>query len=130
MILINKVLTAGYFKLVHHCTFKRNVVVKLQRLTCIKRVVYACEHIFNGVGKPRKFSRKLELRSLSICETFPRFAIHGIQSLYRKTHSLEHLFGKNLIDDAFCGSDSKSYMTNNFETLLGMISLKAIRTMI
>ena len=72
-----QVLTAGYFELVQHCTFKSYVVVKLG-VSRVYRVVYACEHIFNGVGKLRKFSSELEL-ACPFAKPFQleRFAIYG-----------------------------------------------------
>ena len=59
-----QVLIAGYFKLIHHCTFRSFLMVRLG-VSHVYRVVYAHERIFflkiNGVGKPQKFSSELEL---------------------------------------------------------------------
>ena len=91
-----QVLTTGYFKLIHHCTFKSFLVVRLG-VSRVYRVVYAREHIFfkiNGVGKLQKFSSELELACPStkispwtICniQYFHTTKLYNLQNLKWKT---------------------------------------------
>ena len=52
-------------------------------VSCVYGVVYALEHIFNGVGKPQKFSSKLELACPSVkLFHLKQFAIYDILSRY------------------------------------------------
>ena len=75
----NYCITADYFELVHHCTFKA-LLWQNFGISHVYRAVYAHEHIFNGAGIPQKFSSELELACLS-AKIFhlKRFAIYSIK---------------------------------------------------